>query len=234
MRFLVNGPSEKQSGKGPAKRRRSRSAASRRAARSHRNAEGAAMARKRKKRTAGRAAGARRTYRKNAPAKAKRSARSYRRNPARGRRSYRRNPPILAAVKRGLLDAAGVTGGKAVYNLARKNLPFALPIAGVAGELLTGILVAGLGAFAVNATGLVKGDVARLVTAGLFQGVVEGGLRALNVPMVTDALGSYDNFAGTHPQLMGYPRAAPVLPAGRPLAAYDDSADEFAMMEQQY
>ncbi len=244
MRFLVNAPrwkarkARKKKASTATRRRRQLVARGRRLLSKVRASGGAAtMARKRRKKgTARRRASARRKYATNAPRR--RGVRRYASNPprrARRRRGgFRRNPPILATVKRGVVDALGVTGGKAVYNLARKNLPFQLPLPGVAGELATGLLVAGLGAFAVGMTGFVRGDLGRMVTAGLFQGVVESGLRALNVPMVTAALGSYDNYAGMNPGLFGYPRTQPVLPAGQGLAAYDTEADEIAMSEQQW
>lgn len=111
---------------------------------------------------------------------------------------------------RGLMDALAVTGGKVANNLVSKNLPFTLPLPGMAGDVVKSLGIATLVSW--GASRFVRGDRARMVTAGAFQSVVEGLIRSLNVPFVSTALGEYDILGNSYNGLGAYarPRIAPV------------------------
>jgi hypothetical protein len=115
---------------------------------------------------------------------------------------------------RGLTDALMVTGGKVANNLVAKNLPFSLPLPGMAGDVVKALGVATLVSW--GAAKFLSGDRARMVSAGAFQSVVEGLIRGLNIPMVSTALGEYDVLGNNYNGLGSYPRPriAPVVSTG--------------------
>ena len=120
----------------------------------------------------------------------------------------------MATVMRGLKDAAMVTAGKVGYNLLSRQVAnkLPLPIAGVAGDAIKGLVVVGLGAFGV--TKVVSGDTARFLIAGMCAGLLEGLIRSANLPVVSGALGEYDtptnalDTMGIYPAMGAYPDTA--------------------------
>lgn len=160
----------------------------------------------------------------------------FKRNPRRGRRrasstirrssrrrSYRRNPGFLATLMRGLKDAALVTVGKVGYNLIARQVvdKLPLPIPGVAGDAIKGLVVVGIGSFGVSK--VLSGDTARFLIAGMCAGLLEGLARATNVPVISGALGEYDTPTGTMDSMGVYPA----------LAAYPSSMGNYATTEDQ-
>lgn len=148
----------------------------------------------------------------------------FKRNPRRGRRratstirrssrrrSYRRNPGFLNVLFRGLKDAAMVTAGKVGYNLISRQVvdKLPLPIPGIAGDAIKGLVVVGLGSFGVSK--VTSGDTARFLIAGMCAGLLEGMIRAANVSVISGALGEYDtpmnsiDSMGVYPALSAYP-----------------------------
>lgn len=130
---------------------------------------------------------------------------------------------------RGMTDALMVTGGKVANNLVAKNLPFSLPLPGMAGDVVKALGVATLVSY--GAGKFLGGDKARMVSAGAFQSVVEGLLRGLKVPMVSSALGEYEILGNSVNGLGAYarPRIAPVTETGvgaYPAATFE--GDQFA------
>lgn len=128
-----------------------------------------------------------------------------------------------------MTDAALVTGGKVANNLVAKNLPFSLPLPGMAGDVVKALGIATIVSW--GAGKFLGGDRARMVTAGAFQSVVEGLIRALNIPMVSTALGEYDVLGNSINGLGAYPRPriAPVTETG--VGAYPQATfegDQFA------
>lgn len=151
-----------------------------------------------------------------APVRRRRRRRSYAGNPrrVRRRRGYRRNPGLVGTLMRGMTDALMVTGGKVANNLVAKNLPFSLPLPGIAGDVVKALGVATLVSY--GAGKFLSGDKARMVSAGAFQSVVEGLVRGLNIPMVSTALGEYDILGNSYNGLGAYarPMIAPVVSRG--------------------
>lgn len=119
---------------------------------------------------------------------------------------------------RGLTDALMVTGGKVANNLVAKNLPFSLPLPGMAGDVVKSLGIATLVSW--GAAKFLSGDKARMVTAGAFQSVVEGLIRGLNVPMVSTALGEYDILGNSYNGLGAYARPVIQPVVSRGMSAY--------------
>jgi len=190
------------------------------------------VARKRRtrKRSTARRTTARRRIRRNPPTRYRRRGRVVHVRQRRAgkvrtvrRRSYRRNPGILSSITRGVMDALSVTGGKVLTNLGTRNLP-ALPLPGMAGDVVKGLAVAT--AVAMAASKFLGGDRARFVAAGAYSAVAEGVIRALNIPVVSQALGEYDIMNNALTALGSYARPA-MLPAGvgsYPMATFEGDA----------
>lgn len=136
-------------------------------------------------------------------------------------RTYKRNPGFVTAAMRGLKDAAAVTAGKVGYNLLvdKVGAMLPLPIAGIAGSALKGLIVAGVGSFAVGK--VLRGDTARFAIAGMYAGLLESLIRGANVPVIGGALGEYNAADGLYNSMGAYPPVVALPAAG--MGAYANS-----------
>lgn len=151
-----------------AKRKRKRATTTKKRRRSRRTTTtgGVQMARKRTTRRRRRAAAPKRTRRR--------------------RRSYR-NPPTLALVKRGLMDGAAITAGKAATRLVAGRLPM-LPKKGAA-ALAAQLAVAAGVSFVAGKFAPVRHRA--MMQAGAFASVLEDAIVAAKVPLLSPALDAY-------------------------------------------
>lgn len=176
---------------------------------------------KRHGKSVSRAAWKRSGYSRNTPRRRSMAKRRSSGRRGRRRRGYRRNPSvargfnvrgIMRQFQQGMVDAAGVVGGKAATRLLANMLP--LPKEGaMANFLVQGVAASVVGLLAGNFLGK---ETARMMVAGGFAAPVETLMKGL--PVIGPALGD-DYLMGEYYEPMG---ELPIGEDGLPIGEYGE------------
>lgn len=137
---------------------------------------------------------------------------------------------MFGSIKQGLTDAAFVTLGQVGSNLIGRVIP-TLPLPGMIGDGLKSVGAALVVGF-VSSKAL-KGDQARMATAGAFAAALQSLIRKAGIPVLSTSFGDYEPGVGSYSSLGAYSavQSLPGVGIGDIDAADADYADQMDQYE---